>query len=124
MTVGEAKLLPILYLFVSLGIMLLIPKVAEIIKSAITGKQFAYGSAIGEGLAPFMAGYGLARSQVRGGLGYGISSAMEGATAAGGPLGSWLAGTKYGAKLITPTNRGWQFLQGLIKNTGARMQKY
>lgn len=41
----------LIMVFVSLSVIMLIPKVSEIIKSAIAGRPFAYGAAIGEGLA-------------------------------------------------------------------------
>lgn len=51
LTVGE-KAVAIIYLFVSFAIITLIPRVADIIKSMIEGKPFAYGTAIGEGIKP------------------------------------------------------------------------
>jgi hypothetical protein len=48
-------------MFVSLTLILLIPKTADIIKGFMSGRPFAYGSGIGEAVsAPaigFMAGY-------------------------------------------------------------------
>jgi len=41
-----------LWLVVSLGILLLIPSAAEIIKSIISKRPFSYGSAIGQTLTP------------------------------------------------------------------------
>lgn len=51
LTAGE-KAVAIIYLFVSFAIITLIPKIADIIKSMIEGKPFAYGTAIGEAIQP------------------------------------------------------------------------
>ncbi len=54
----------ILWLGASLVIMTLIPKSAEIIQAAISGKPFAYGTAIGEAFGPVITGgYGAANYQ-------------------------------------------------------------
>jgi len=57
---------PLLLLIASLSVLLMIPKAAEFVKSLVSRKPFAYGSAIGEGLAPFatagLAGWELARN--------------------------------------------------------------
>lgn len=45
-------MLGLIFAGASVMVLTLIPKVAEIIKGAISGRPFAYGSAIGEGLAP------------------------------------------------------------------------
>jgi len=47
----------LLFVGVSFVIFTLIPKAAEIVQSFITGKPFAYGSAIGETFAPVGYGY-------------------------------------------------------------------
>jgi len=57
----------LIMVFVSLFIIMLIPKVAEIIKSVISRRPFAYGTAIGEGLAPV-------GSLGTGAWGYGLSA--------------------------------------------------
>ena len=69
---GESTLLPgylpfnvgtgILGWILSFGVFFLIPKIGEIIKSMIEGKPFAYGTAIGEAVAPARSavGYGAA----------------------------------------------------------------
>ncbi len=46
------KMVPLLYLGVSFIILTIIPKTADIIKSMIEGKPFAYGTAIGEAFGP------------------------------------------------------------------------
>ncbi len=51
LTVG-AGFAGLLWIGVSLVVMTLIPKTAEIIQSAIAGKPFAYGTAIGEAMGP------------------------------------------------------------------------
>jgi len=79
---ADGNLLPIIFLFTSLGVMLLIPKVVEIIKSAISGKPFAYGTAIGEGLGPLAAGYALGSGFAREQAGAFGRAAYQ---AAGGP---------------------------------------
>ena len=43
---------PLIFVIVSLVIIMLIPKVADIIKGIITGRPFAYGTAITEALGP------------------------------------------------------------------------
>lgn len=61
LTLGTSAGIVWLWLFASLGTIALIPKVAEIVKGAITGKPFAYGSAIGQAVgAPVGAGLGAA----------------------------------------------------------------
>jgi hypothetical protein len=51
----------ILWLAVSVVIISLIPKTADIIKSLIQGRPFAYGSAMGEAIGPGMAAFGMGR---------------------------------------------------------------
>ena len=46
--------LPILWLYASLGIMVMIPKAGEIIQSAISGRPFGFGTAIGQAMGPVM----------------------------------------------------------------------
>jgi hypothetical protein len=54
---GDATMVGFLVAF---GILFLIPHAANIIKSMIEGKPFAYGTAIGEGLNPYgLTGYGV-----------------------------------------------------------------
>ncbi len=45
-----------LYLLVSLGIFFMIPKATDIIKSIISGRPFAYGTAIGQAIGPLALG--------------------------------------------------------------------
>ena len=54
----------ILWLAVSVVIISLIPKTADIIKSLIQGRPFAYGSALGEAIGPGMAAFGMGRRAV------------------------------------------------------------
>jgi hypothetical protein len=60
--IGAERMIPLLYLGVSFIILTIIPKTADIIKSMIEGKPFAYGTAIGEAFGPARstAGYGAA----------------------------------------------------------------
>lgn len=44
----------LVWLFASLAILMLIPKVPDMIKSALQGREFGYGTAISEGFAPAM----------------------------------------------------------------------
>ncbi len=66
--IGAEKMIPLLYLVVSFIILTIIPKTADIIKSMIEGKPFAYGTAIGEAFGPTkvagVAGIGKARDVV------------------------------------------------------------
>lgn len=48
---------PLLFVLVSLVILLMIPKAAELIQSAIEGKPFAFGTAIGEAIVPINAAW-------------------------------------------------------------------
>lgn len=52
------NLVGVLFLFVSVVVITLIPRVNEIIQGLITGKPFAYGTAIGEAFGPFGKAYG------------------------------------------------------------------
>jgi len=58
----------LLWLAVSVVIISLIPKTAEIIKSLIQGRPFAYGSALGEAVGPGMAAFGMGRRSVQPGI--------------------------------------------------------
>ena len=58
LTVGTEDFFPLLFLAVSLVILSLIPKVADIIKGLITGRPYTYGAAIGEAIAPVGLMYG------------------------------------------------------------------
>ena len=58
---GTDKMLGLLLLGVSLGILLLIPKAVDMIKGLLSGRPLAYGTAIGEAFGPVAAGYGFAR---------------------------------------------------------------
>ena len=70
--------------FVSLSVIMLIPKVAEIIKSAVSGRPFGYGAAIGEAMAiPIIAGKGIA--------GGGVSWTAEELRTGKGRLGGWVS---------------------------------
>lgn len=51
---AEYDPLPILWLYASFGIMLLIPKAGEMVQSAISGRPFVMGTAIGQALGPVM----------------------------------------------------------------------
>ena len=66
--IGAERMIPLLYLVVSFIILTIIPKTADIIKSMIEGKPFAYGTAIGEAFGPTrfagVAGIGKARDVV------------------------------------------------------------
>lgn len=55
---GPRGMLGIIYLGVSLVLITLIPKTVEIIQGFITGKPFAYGTAIGEAFGPVKGIYG------------------------------------------------------------------
>lgn len=52
MTSGVGNTLGFLWLGASVAVITLIPKVADIIKGFMTGKPFAYGTAVGEAIAP------------------------------------------------------------------------
>jgi len=71
----------LILLFVSLGIIIMIPRVAEIIKGFVSGRPFAYGTAIGEAFGPIV---GVGRGLGMGAIGAG--SAMEAA--------KWQAGAR------------------------------
>lgn len=79
---GEA-LVPLLFVGVSIVIFSLIPKAADIIKSMIEGKPFAYGTAIGEAFGPakIAALYGTAE---------GMNIKAEQAKAAGLDIPAWI----------------------------------
>jgi hypothetical protein len=48
----NTQALRLLWLFVSVGVLAILPKTVELIQSVLNGKPFGYGSAIGESLAP------------------------------------------------------------------------
>ncbi|OGM56200.1 hypothetical protein A3E46_00665 [Candidatus Woesebacteria bacterium RIFCSPHIGHO2_12_FULL_46_16] len=82
---GGERLIPLIFVGVSVIIFSLIPKAADLIKSMVEGKPFAYGTAIGEVGAPIRAigGLGPVRS-------YREAAARESAaTFIGGPQ-AWL----------------------------------
>lgn len=60
------KSMSLLLLAVSLGILLLIPKVADLIKGLITGRPLAYGTAIGEAFGPVGAAWGRTGAPITG----------------------------------------------------------
>lgn len=70
--------------FVSLGVLLMAPKAADMIKSFVAGKPFEYGTAIGEAMGPM-------RMAAPYGVGYGIREARGWA----GTLKSRTAGTRF-----------------------------
>lgn len=86
MTLGG--MLGLLWLGVSLVVMTLIPKTAEIIKGAISGKPFAFGTAVGEALGPV-------KTAGMGGLAARVGSIESGDAAAAATAG------------VTYTPRGW-----------------
>lgn len=51
LTLGAGSLQPLLFLGISYAIIVMIPKVGEMIKSMIEGKPFGYGTAIGESVS-------------------------------------------------------------------------
>ncbi len=52
----------LMLMFVSMSLILLIPKIADIVKGFMSGRPFAYGTGIGEAFGPVAAGYGYAAS--------------------------------------------------------------
>ncbi len=56
MTIGSSGI-NVIWVFASLAILLMIPKVADIIKSLLEGRPFAYGTAIGEPIAMITGSY-------------------------------------------------------------------
>ncbi len=66
---GSAQGIGILFLGVSFVLFTLIPKATEIVQGLITGKPYAYGSAIGEAVSPITTGLGAtAESMSRNGV--------------------------------------------------------
>lgn len=61
---GGERLIPLIFVGVSVIIFSLIPKAADLIKSMIEGKPFAYGTAIGEAMGPVSAIWGSAPARV------------------------------------------------------------
>lgn len=88
LTVGTGEGQPLLFLGASLAIMSMIPRTSEIIKGIISGRPFAYGTAIGESLAPFAWGYGQARPE----LGYRAARAGAGLQGPGSTAAQRAAG--------------------------------
>ncbi len=66
LTLGSGAV-EILFVFASLSIITLTPKVADIIKSIMTRQPFAYGTAIGEALAPYRATWDTAKGTIKAG---------------------------------------------------------
>lgn len=60
---GSNAMLGLIFIGASVMVLTLIPKVAEIIKGAISGRPFAYGSAIGEAIGPIKTVGGFAYGQ-------------------------------------------------------------
>ncbi len=58
----------LVFLGVSLVMLLILPKVSDIIKAVIEGKPFEYGTAIGEAAGPIMGAVGLGRGAVGRGI--------------------------------------------------------
>lgn len=65
---GPRGMLALIYLGVSLVFITLIPKTVEIIQGFITGKPFAFGSAIGEAFGPITGTASFAKGAVTGGV--------------------------------------------------------
>ncbi|KKR01292.1 MAG: hypothetical protein UT24_C0005G0001, partial [Candidatus Woesebacteria bacterium GW2011_GWB1_39_12] len=76
LTFGSSAL-ELMMVFVSLSVIMLIPKVAEIIKSAVSGRPFGYGAAIGEAFAMPMAWGQAGMGAMRAGRLGAIQSQME-----------------------------------------------
>jgi len=58
--IGSAhEMTGIIFLVISFGIIVLIPKVPELLKSIIMGEKFSFGTAIGEAMGPLKAGWGM-----------------------------------------------------------------
>ena len=85
---GEA-FVPLIFALVSLIIVLMIPKIADIIKGFASGRPFDYGSAIGEAFGPASAAAGFAVGSVQR-VGGGISSEFVASKLEGTRLGKYL----------------------------------
>jgi hypothetical protein len=75
--IGAERMIPLLYLAVSFIILTIIPKTADIIKSMIEGKPFAYGTAIGEAFGPVRSTAGYAAALGIGKVGERVQEKME-----------------------------------------------
>lgn len=63
--IGSAhEMTGIILLAISFGIIVLIPKVPELLKSMIMGEKFSFGTAIGEAVGPLKAGWGMTGAPV------------------------------------------------------------
>ncbi|OGM60355.1 hypothetical protein A2892_03390 [Candidatus Woesebacteria bacterium RIFCSPLOWO2_01_FULL_39_10b] len=78
--------LPLLYCFVSLIIMTMIPKIGDIIKSLFEGRPFGYGAAIGEALGPAYFVRSQAQAPIQSQVGHYIGSQAQ---AAAGKYTGW-----------------------------------
>ncbi len=58
LTVGAGTKIEMMWLFASLAVLLLIPNISNMISSAISGRPFAYGTAIGAAIGPVFLGGG------------------------------------------------------------------
>lgn len=65
---GPRGMLSLIYLGVSFIFITLIPKVTEIIQGFITGRPFAYGTAIGEAFGPARAAWGMTGAPLMAGI--------------------------------------------------------
>ena len=114
----------IMFLFASLALISMTPKVADIIKSIIAGKPYGYGGAIGEALGPVVAGWGVARSGLRMGTGYGIEEVRRGGDA-NTALGQRFGATRLGGWLSTSgtTKTVQRTVQTVLDRGAERLKK-
>jgi hypothetical protein len=99
----------VMFVFVSLGVMMLIPSAANIIKSMIERKPFSLGSAIGEPIL-FMGGRGF-------GIGEGILAERQSAA-------SWQAqAMELGRKGATPAEAEYTRRSASLGRTQERLQR-
>lgn len=116
---GSPGDLEIVWLGVSLATLALIPKAADMIKSMLSGRPFAYGTAIGEGLA--FAGtaagglWGAGRGAVTREAGY--RAAMAGAA-------MQAAGQERGGLLGTAQSAAGRYLFGFGEKTGTQVTRH
>jgi hypothetical protein len=65
---GSAQGIGLLFIGVSFVLFTMIPKATEIIQGFISGKPFAYGSAVGEAFGPVKTGWGMTGGPIMGGF--------------------------------------------------------
>lgn len=95
----------IMFLFASLAVIMLIPKIADIIKSLMQGRPFGYGSAIGEAVAIPM---NWGQSGAKQGVGWAIREVGTGQS----PAAERIRGTRLGRALEKRGFGSWLADQG------------